>query len=161
MLPFVSLRLASVIGPRLAIGAIPTFYTRLKAGKSVFCTSAVRDFLDMSDFLAFMDHAIDEAAPTGIYNLGPGVGHSIEDVLVSVAQAIELPVPSPIDVRPVGGDDVETVVLDPVVTEKAFGWRSKISFDDAIARMVDWYNQHGISAIHTHLKTPPHERTCQ
>ena len=32
-LPFVSLRLANVTGPRLAIGPIPTFYTRLKAGK--------------------------------------------------------------------------------------------------------------------------------
>ena len=86
-LPFVSLRLASVIGPRLSIGAIPTFYTRLKAGKSVFCTTAVRDFLDMSDFLAFMDLAM-KARRTGRHlQSRPGRGHSIRDVLEAVASA--------------------------------------------------------------------------
>lgn len=153
-LSFVSLRLASVIGPRLAIGAIPTFYTRLKTGKSVFCTTAVRDFLDMSDFLDFMDIAMEEGAPTGIYNLGPGTGHSIKDVLVAVANAINVPIPSPIDVRPVGADDVETVVLDPEKTQRDFGWRHKIGFEDAIARMVRWYDEFGVSAIHSHLKAP-------
>ncbi len=154
-LPFVSLRLASVIGPRLAIGAIPTFYTRLKAAKSVFCTTAVRDFLDMTDFLAFMDRAMDDAAPTGIYNLGPGVGHSIADVLEAVAKAIHVPVPSPLDVRPVGTDDVETVVLDPSRTTTAFGWKPAVGFEDAIARMVRWYDNYGVSSIHSHLKAPP------
>lgn len=150
--PFVSLRLASVIGPRLTIGAIPTFYSRLKAGKSVFCTTAVRDFLAMPDFLAFMDLTMASGAPTGIYNIGPGVGHSIKDVLIAVAAAIKIPVPDPIDIRPVGADDVETVVLDPSAAQAAFGWRARIGFNEAIADMVRWYDAHGISAIHTHLK---------
>jgi UDP-glucose 4-epimerase len=153
-LPFVSLRLASIIGPRLTIGAIPTFYQRLKAGKPVFCTTAVRDFLAMSDFLAFMDLAMQTGAPTGVFNLGPGRGHSIKDVLVTVAAAVNVPVPDPVDVRPVGADDVETVVLDPAETTKSFGWKAKVSFEDAIADMVRWYDAHGISAIHTHLKAP-------
>ncbi len=51
-LPVVSLRIANVTGPRLAIGPIPTFYKRLKAGQSCFCSDTVRDFLDMSDFRA-------------------------------------------------------------------------------------------------------------
>lgn len=151
-LSYVSLRLASVIGPRLAIGAIPTFYTRLKAGKPVFCTTAVRDFLDMRDFLAFMDIAIREDAPTGIYNLGPGVGHSIKDVLLAVAAALNIAPPSPIDVRSVGADDVETVILDPSQTQAVFGWRHQIRFEEAIARIIGWYDQHGVSAIYTHLK---------
>lgn len=156
-LPFVSLRLASVIGPRLAIGAIPTFYIRLKAGKAVFCTTAVRDFLDMSDFLDFMDRAMDERAPTGVYNLGPGVGHSIKDVLIAVADTIGTAIPSPIDIRPVGTDDVETVILDPSKTEELFGWRHKVTFEQAITNMVRWYDQFGVSAIHSHLK--PHAIT--
>ncbi len=151
-LPFVSIRLASIIGPRLIIGAIPTFYQRLKAGKAVFCTTAVRDFLAMSDFLAFMDLAIKAGAPTGTFNLGPGRGHSIKDVLVAVAAAVNMPVPDPVDIRPVGADDVETVVLDPAGTTEVFGWQAKASFEAAIADMVRWYDAHGISAIHTHLK---------
>lgn len=153
-LPYVSIRLASVIGPRLTIGAIPTFYQRLKAGKSVFCTTAVRDFVAMSDFLTFMDLAMKADAPSGVFNLGPGRGHSIKDVLVAVAAALRLPVPDPIDIRPVGADDVETVVLDPAATKAAFGWQANVSFERAIADMVRWYDEHGISAIHTHLKAP-------
>jgi nucleoside-diphosphate-sugar epimerase len=153
-LPYVSIRLASVIGPRLTIGAIPTFYQRLKGGKSVFCTTAVRDFLAMSDFLVFMDLAMKAGAPAGIFNLGPGRGHSIKDVLIAVAAALRLPVPDPIDIRPVGADDVETVVLDPAATNAAFGWKANVAFEEAIADMVHWYDAHGISAIHTHLKVP-------
>ena len=76
-LPFVSLRLANVTGPRLAIGPIPTFYKRLKAGQACFCTDARRDFLDMSDFLAAVDVAMADDAPNGIFNVSSGSGHSI------------------------------------------------------------------------------------
>jgi UDP-glucose 4-epimerase len=150
-LSFISLRLASVIGPRLAIGALPTFYTRLKASKAVFCTHAVRDFLDMRDFLDFMDVAIVESAPTGIYNLGPGIGHSIADLLTAVARAMKLSLPDPLVVRPIGEDDVATVVLDPGKTQSAFSWSHTVGFEEAVERMVDWYDRYGVSAIHTHL----------
>ena len=87
-LSFVSVRLARVlIGPRLAIGAIPTFYSRLKAGKSVFCTTAVRDFLDMSDCLLFMDRVL-EGSEVGIFNRRTGRSeHSITDVLTAGVQS--------------------------------------------------------------------------
>ena len=42
--PVVSLRLANICAPRLAIGPIPTFYKRLKTGQSCFCSDTVRDF---------------------------------------------------------------------------------------------------------------------
>ena len=153
-LPWVSLRLANVTGPRLAIGPIPTFYKRLKAGQSCFCTDAVRDFLDMSDFLAFMDRAIEDGAPTGVFNLGPGEGHTIQDVLSP------LPTPSrwPADRRSMCGRSEPMTwrrsCLDPSKTDAAFGWRHKIQFDETIARMVRWYDQFGVSAVYSHLKAP-------
>ncbi len=54
----VSLRLGNITGPRLSIGPIPTFYTRLKAGKGCFCSDTTRDFLDMEDFFSFLDLAV-------------------------------------------------------------------------------------------------------
>ena len=78
--PTVSLRLANVTGPRLAIGPIPTFYKRLKAGQGCFCTDSSRDFLDMEDFLHFMDLAIKDNAPTGAFNLGTGEAHSVKEI---------------------------------------------------------------------------------
>ena len=73
---------------------------------------------------------------------------------MAIANAIKLPVPSPIEVRPVSDDDVETVVLDPAKTHAAFVWRHKVGFEEMIMRMVRWYDEFGVSAIHTHLKNP-------
>lgn len=153
-LPFVSLRLASVIGPRLAIGAIPTFYTRLKAGKPCFCTSAVRDFLDIEDFLALMDVVMAKDATTGIFNAGPGEGRSIKDVFEAVRRTLGIDLEEPVEVRPVGEDDVPEVVLDPTATETAFGWRARVPFQQSIDKMIAWYDEHGVSAIYSHLKPP-------
>ncbi|MEM8744930.1 MAG: NAD-dependent epimerase/dehydratase family protein, partial [Pseudomonadota bacterium] len=153
-LPYVSLRLASVIGPRLSIGAIPTFYTRLKDGKPCFCTTAVRDFLDIDDFFALMDAVMAESAATGVYNAGPGVGHSIKDVFDAVVAYLGIELEDSVEVRPVGDDDIPEVVLDPSVTEKNFGWRAQVSFEASVEKMLRWYDAHGVSAIYSHLKPP-------
>jgi UDP-glucose 4-epimerase len=151
-LPYVSVRLASVMAPRLAIGAIPTFYSRLKAGKSVFCTTAVRDWLAMTDFLAFMDLAMPEDAPCGTFNVGPGRGYPMRAVLAEIAAAMGVGVPEPLNIQPVGADDVETVVLDPSETGRVFGWHATVSFFAAIGEMVKFYDAHGIAPVFSHLK---------
>jgi len=149
--PSVSLRLANITGPRLAIGPIPTFYTRLKAGKACFCSDTQRDFLDMEDFIDVMDIMLEEGAPTGIYNISTGEGKSIKQVFEAVADYLNIEA-GDVPVVPPGDDDVPAVVLDPSLSEKTFGWKSRISFDETINRMLAWYDIHGVSAIHSHLK---------
>ncbi|MES9886960.1 MAG: NAD-dependent epimerase/dehydratase family protein [Candidatus Sedimenticola sp. 6PFRAG1] len=152
-LPYVSLRLANVTGPRLAIGPIPTFYSRLKDGKSCFASETVRDFLDMSDFLSLLDLVMAEDACTGTFNVSTGEGKSIENVFNEVVKYLGLKLDRPVEVRPVGDDDVPSVVLDPSETTKAFGWQAKIDFEDTIKRMLQWYDQHGINQIYSHLSS--------
>ncbi|NCG10685.1 MAG: NAD-dependent epimerase/dehydratase family protein [Alphaproteobacteria bacterium] len=149
--PTVSLRLANVTGPRLAIGPIPTFYKRLKGGQSCFCSDSSRDFLDMRDFLAFMDLAIDEDAPEGIYNVSSGEAHSIKEVFDLVCEYLGL---GKIDVPsvPVGEDDVPVVVLDPLATQNDFGWMPQHGFAETILNQLSWYDEHGVTDIHSHLK---------
>ena len=151
--PTISLRLANITGPRLSIGPIPTFYTRIKQGKGCFCSDTKRDFLDMEDFLDVMDIVLQEDAPTGIYNISTGEGKSIKDVFDAVANYLEIDA-GDVPIVPPGDDDVPAVVLDPSKTKTDFGWQSKISFKDTIERMLQWYDAHGISAIHSHLKAP-------
>jgi len=151
--PTVSLRLANITGPRLAIGPIPTFYTRLKEEKGCFCSDTVRDFLDMEDFIDVMGVMMAEDAPTGVYNISTGEGKTIKDVFDAVAAYLGID-PGDVPIVPPGDDDVPAVVLDPSKTEADFGWKSKISFNDTINRMLNWYDAHGISAIHSHLKAP-------
>jgi nucleoside-diphosphate-sugar epimerase len=154
-LPYVSLRLANVTGPRLAIGPIPTFYKRLKAGQKCFCSDTVRDFLDLSDFLEFMDRALAPGAPTGIYNVSTGEGHTIKEVFDVVVEYLGIRLAESVPVVPPGADDVPAVVLDSSSAEQAFGWRAKVSFADSVRRTLQWYDKYGVGAIFSHLAPPP------
>lgn len=151
--PTLSIRIANVTGPRLAIGPIPTFYKRLKAGQNCFCSDTSRDFLDVSDFFSFMDLAIKADAPTGIFNVASGEAHTIKEIFDLVTEylgleSMEVPIVPPAD------DDVPIVSLDVSETLRAFDWNSKISFSDTIRLQLDWYEKFGISDVFSHLKLP-------
>jgi UDP-glucose 4-epimerase len=151
-IPTLTLRIANVTGPRLAIGPIPTFYKRLKAGQACFCSDTSRDFLDMSDFLAFMDLAIQPQAATGVFNIASGEAHSIKEIFDQVTQYLKLGAQA-VPIVPVGNDDVPVVSLDPSETAKAFGWKAQVSFNETIRRQLAWYDQYGISDVFSHLKS--------
>lgn len=152
-LPTVSLRIANVTGPRLAIGPIPTFYKRLKAGQGCFCSDSARDFLDMSDFLSFMDAAMRPGATVGTFNVASGEAHSISEIFRIVAEHVGKPEASA-PVQPIAADDVAVVSLDPSATERSFGWRARVSFRDTVLRQLEWYDRHGVTDVHSHLKEP-------
>ncbi|HYW56860.1 MAG TPA: NAD-dependent epimerase/dehydratase family protein [Polaromonas sp.] len=151
--PTLSLRIANVTGPRLAIGPIPTFYKRLKAGQNCFCSDTARDFLDMSDFLDFMDLAIRVDAPTGVANLASGEAHSIKEIFDIVSDYLgqgmkEVPVVPP------AADDVPVVSLDASETHRTFGWKAQVGFEETIRRQLAWYDKHGVTDVFSHLKAP-------
>ncbi|MGH8542595.1 MAG: NAD-dependent epimerase/dehydratase family protein [Gammaproteobacteria bacterium] len=150
-IPVMSLRIANVTGPRLAIGPIPTFYKRLKAGQRCFCSDTTRDFLDMSDFLALMDRLLEDKVPAGSYNVSSGEGHTIGEVFEEVAAYLGIALGAPVPVVPAGPDDVPVVVLDPCVTEAKLGWKARIGFRDTLRRQLEWYDRHGVSDVHSHL----------
>jgi UDP-glucose 4-epimerase len=151
-LPFVSLRLANVTGPRLATGPMPTFYTRLQAGKSCFCSKTVRDFLDIDDFFSIMDLVMEVGAPTGVFNVSTGTGHSIKEIFDIVVDHLKIKLTEPVPEVEPGEDDVPAVVLDPSKTIATFGWRPLYSFEQTVRRMLAWYDRHGVTAIYSHLK---------
>ena len=133
-LPVVSLRLANICGPRLAIGPIPTFYKR-------------------SDFFELMDIVLGDEEKTGIFNVSTGKGHSILDVFKTVAAFLDMEAPE-VPVVPVGSDDVAQVVLDPRATELAFGWKARKGFKETIYNQLKWYDEYGVNDIFSHLAVP-------
>lgn len=155
--PLVSLRLANVTGPRLAIGPIPTFYKRLKASQPCFCSDATRDFLHMDDFLDLMDVVMADGAPTGIFNISTGRSHSIAEVFAAVAAHLGIAVAEQPPLVPVGGDDVPDIVLDPSHTLAVLGWRARRSFAESIGDTLRWYDRYGTGALFSHLKPPAPE----
>ncbi|GKS84971.1 NAD-dependent epimerase/dehydratase family protein [Acidovorax sp. SUPP1855] len=151
--PSLSLRIANVTGPRLAIGPIPTFYKRLKAGQKCFCSDTARDFLDMQDFLRFMDLAIQQNAPIGVYNVSSGEAHTILEIFRAVERYLRLD-PTEVPVVPPLADDVPVVCLDASKTEADFGWKCQLDFEQTIQRQLQWYDQHGVNDVFSHLKSP-------
>lgn len=149
--PTTSLRIANVTGPRLAIGPIPTFYKRLKAGQKCFCSQTTRDFLDMQDFLALMDLVIAPSAKSGIFNASTGEAHSIREIFDLVLVHLGMPAQD-VPMMPVASDDVPDVSLDASATTGAFGWRAKVSFSQTIRRQLKWYDEHGVTDVFSHLK---------
>lgn len=149
--PTTSLRISNVTGPRLAIGPIPTFYKRLKAGQNCFCTDSARDFLDIRDFLALMDCTIRPDAPAGVFNVGSGEAHTISEIFAIVADHLGIPDASA-PTRPVAADDVPVMSLDPSHTTTALGWSPRIPFSETIRRQLAWYDQYGVTETFSHLK---------
>lgn len=150
-LSWVSLRLANVTGPRLAIGPIPTFYKRLINGEACSVSTTIRDFLDMKDFLSLLEIVLDTEM-VGTFNVSTGEGHSIQEIFEAVARHVGMPDAKPAAVNQPGADDVPAVVLDPSVTESVFGWRASVGFEETIVRMLSWYDQFGVTDIYSHLQ---------
>ena len=155
-LPVITLRLANVCAPRLAIGPIPTFYKRLRAGQNCFCSDTVRDFLDIMDFLALLDIVLESNRPVGTFNVSTGEGHSIRDVFCAVAKYLGLRPPD-VKITSPGKDDVAQVVLDPSETEREFGWKAQVEFEEVINNQLRWYDQYGVNEVFSHLNGPDAE----
>jgi nucleoside-diphosphate-sugar epimerase len=150
-LPWVSLRIANVTGPRLAIGPIPAFYQRLQQGQACSVSTTVRDFLDMSDFVALVDVLL-TTSTTGIFHASSGEGHSIAEIFQLVAQHLGHNNAQPASINPPSPDDVASVVLDPTRTTEVFGWAAQTSFATTIQRMLHWYDEHGVTDVYSHLQ---------
>lgn len=151
-LNYVSLRMASVYGPRHYVGPIPTFYKRLKAGQKCFATDTRRDYVAMPDFLDLFDRVADERAPTGVYHLSTGTDISIKEIFDAVAANLNIKLDAPVEVRPSDPDDVASILLDPSKTKADFGWQPKTSFDDGLRDLIRWYDDHGVEQTFSHLR---------
>lgn len=102
---------------------------------------AVRDFSDVKDVVRAYQLLMSEGQAGEVYNVGSGVGTSIQEMLdMLVARSkIEIQIQTdPSRMRPV---DVPYVVAD-VSRLKALGWRPKYSLDETLDRVLNyWRNQ--------------------
>jgi UDP-glucose 4-epimerase len=37
------------------------------------------------------------------------------------------------------------------MTTKSLGWKAKVTFSEAMKRMLSWYDAHGVSDVYSHL----------
>lgn len=149
-IPYVSLRLGSVISPGLSIGPIPNFFKNLLAGVPCKVTRSVRDFLDLEDFLEAFDLVLGKDSPGGVFNISSGRGVSmleIHDVMSDLLGKEASPEISDPQV-----DDIPEIVLDPKEAKRTLGWVAKVSLRESLSKCIESYKRDGIGEIYTHLR---------
>jgi nucleoside-diphosphate-sugar epimerase len=150
-LDYVTFRLANVIGPRNVAGPLPIFYQRLKDGKKCFVTEARRDFVFVKDLARVTVKACDGIGH-GAYHFSSGKDVAIQELYDAVVMAMgfnEYPAP---DVKPLGPDDVASILLDPSRTFADFGDIAFTSLEETVRAGVDYYAEHGTLGEYTHLR---------
>jgi UDP-glucose 4-epimerase len=147
-----SFRLANAYGPRNISGPLPTFFSRLTAGKPCFVMDTRRDFVYVSDLVDVLEKAVDGAGRTGAYHVSSGGDYSIQELFDATVAAMGIELESPVEVRPRGEDDAFTILLDPSETNRDFGWKTTVPLEAGVAAAVAYYRDYGITDTYTHLR---------
>jgi UDP-glucose 4-epimerase len=150
-IPYVSLRLANVYGPRNLSGPLPTFYQRLSEDKPCFVMDTRRDFVYVDDLLEVVLAALNGTGE-GVYHVSSGSDVSIKELFDAVLEAMDVQLDEEVEVRPRPEEDAPSILLDPSRTEKDFDWKAKVPLADGVAEAIAWYREHGVGATFTHLK---------
>ena len=150
-IPFVSLRLANIYGPRNVSGPPPTFWQRLTEGKPCFAMDTRRDFIYVSDLIEVVSAAL-AGTGQGHYHVSTGSDYSIKEMFEAVVAAMGIELEGEVEVRPRPPEDAPSILLDPSRTQQDFGWEAKVPLAEGIEKAVEWYEQNGVGETYTHLK---------
>jgi UDP-glucose 4-epimerase len=160
-LDWVSLRLANAYGPRNVSGPLPTFFSRLTNGQSVFVMDTRRDFIYVQDLIDLVVAVVDGQGEGGAYHASSGSDFSIKELFDATVRALELDPAPEVEVRERNPDDTYTILLDPSRTQADFGWSPKTPLEDGVAAAIAYYRDHGIEETYTHLKLAPEKQPAQ
>ena len=119
-------------------GLIGTLLARTLAGEALEVWgdgSVVRDYMHVSDLARLCVTAL-ESDSCGVYNAGSGQGHSINEIITLIRDAIDQQLQ--VNYRESRAFDVKEVVLDISRAKAAFGWQPKVSLADGISDQLQW-----------------------
>ncbi|MEQ9006713.1 MAG: NAD-dependent epimerase/dehydratase family protein, partial [Ekhidna sp.] len=97
--------------------------------------TTIRDFIYIDDLVALVDKIIDRFIP-GTYNVGSGIGNTINEVL----DIVDLTLPHMLNRKYLSprGYDVRKIVLDIDKVAKTFNWSPKVSLEEGIRKTNEW-----------------------
>lgn len=123
-------------------GVIGTFMGKMLAGEPIEIWgdgSVVRDFIYVGD-LAELCVLAGQLEVPGIYNVGSGVGYSINEVVKVLAEVTGQIIEPTYRAR--RGYDVPSVVLDIARANNTFGWMPQVGLPKGVARSWRWVNKY-------------------
>ena len=132
-----SVVLASVISPRLTVGAIPAFARRIQNGEPIKATLTSRDYLHPSDFISALSLLLEVSNIPNQLVIGSGKSVATSDIAASIANILgkSQEVGKILESEPNPGDPRE-VLFDSTFFERWSGWAISYSINDAIKDCV-------------------------
>lgn len=141
--PFVSLRLSNVFGPRQdpsgEAGVIAIFINRLLKKQPCFINGSgrqTRDFIYVKDVVLACQKAAGQGS--GIYNIGTAKEISINKLYRLIAGAIKGSIKKPGYRQAVAGE-VRRSVLNSSKAKKAFNWRPRYTLEQGIEETIEYF----------------------
>lgn len=138
-----TLRYANVYGPRQdpsgEAGVVAIFIGRMLRGEPVIINGSgeqERDFIYASDVVEANLLAL-EKGDGGLYNLGSGVGTSVNEIFQRLARLMGYR-RSPEHGPPLPGE-VFRIYLDVTKARRELGWEPRVSLEEGLARTVDYF----------------------
>ncbi|MDD4964185.1 MAG: NAD-dependent epimerase/dehydratase family protein [Gallionella sp.] len=145
-LKYTVLRLSNPYGarqdPRGKQGAVTVFMNKLLKGEEISVWgdgSVVRDYIYASDFARACVAVIDSDS-VGVYNVGSGVGTSINELLSVLQEATG--VQAKVNYSPGRGFDVPALYLDCSRIKLEYDWQPQINFIDGLVETSVWMRAH-------------------
>lgn len=120
-------------------GVIPLFLNAIKETGSIEVWgdgSVVRDFIYVDDFCEALLEVLKKDIKPDIYNIGSGIGHSLNDVIKVIRNQI-----GKFEVVYKNGReiDIPKIVLDTQKFENQTGWKAHTSLEDGIKRCSQFF----------------------
>jgi len=133
------LRYANVYGPRQdpfgEAGVIAIFAKRIIDGLPVVVYGdgeQKRDFVYVGDVVEA--NVLAPNSPSGAYNVGSGIGTTVNEIRDLIGQTVGLPVSTELSDPRTG--DVVRVWLDPSHASECLGWKASVGLEEGVTRTV-------------------------
>ena len=131
--------LASVISPRLTVGAIPAFRRKILAGEPITVTSTARDYISPASFISALEILFSCDQLPEISVIGSGSPISTKEIAISVGHLLKMEISeSTISEIEPSSSDPKTIALDDVEFSRWSGWSPTGDINDSIAKCLEF-----------------------
>lgn len=145
-IPFVSLRLFNVYGPRQSLsnpytGVAAIFISRLKHDAQPIIYEdglQTRDFVSVCDVVAALTASLEQtSANFQVFNIGSGRATSIKDIAVTLAELMGKHI-QPKITKQLRKKDIRHCVADISKARKHLGWTPQIPLEKGLRELIAW-----------------------